>query len=106
MRRPPVERGRRGNGVIYTVGATIEQVVEAGTPEEAALEFAERLSNGLYLDAVADRGEKDERNAELHVTEPTADGRAITYYVEVRTGFVIVCDISEHRPFSYRGLGG
>jgi hypothetical protein len=82
----------------YYVHADIDVAIEADSPEDAAQEFARLLGDGLELSVVHD---PDEEAAEVRVTEETADGRVITYYIAVDELKALVRRISEDRPFRF-----
>jgi len=82
----------------YEVRATIAVPIEAESPEDAALEFASQLEAGeLGRGAVFDTDEDNEPL--VGVSEDTADGREITYYVALGAGGVRW--VSEDRPFRF-----
>ena len=84
---------------FYNVTCTIAPNIQAESPEDAARMFARLLEDGdLYLSDVADRGEDDETLAKVSVSEQTADGQRITYYVEVDDRIANVRSVLEDRP--------
>jgi hypothetical protein len=86
----------------YHVSGTIAAHIDADSPEEAALLFAQGLEQGaVSLSDIADRDEDDETLAEVGVSEETPDGRKITYHVAVGNRRANIRWITEGRPFRF-----